>query len=128
MRMRKRRLEKSIEKSVIRRYKKLLITYLGDPKAEKDGPLKLNGMGRRAWPDRLFPGPYGRFVMIEFKRLGEEPTPAQAFVHKKLARLGHKVEVVDNVEYGYELMAKLFAKPAPAEKMWLDRRQIRAIA
>jgi hypothetical protein len=115
-----RRLEKSIEKAIIRYYKRLLIKYLGDPKAEKDGPLKLNTAGRRAFPDRLFFGPYGRIRMIEFKRLGKDATPLQAHVHWKLSRLQHHVDVVDNVEEGKRIVDWLFRpreqwepKPAP---------------
>jgi hypothetical protein len=57
---------------------------------------KMNGPGYRGWPDRLFMY-NGKVVWVEFKRLGEEPTNLQRFIHGRLRDNGFDVEVVDNV-------------------------------
>jgi hypothetical protein len=90
-------LEKTIERNVV--------NY-----ALKKGieSVKLNGMGKRSHPDRMFLGPRGRVLFIEFKKPGEEPTPLQKHLHKKWKRLGHKVYVVDNVTIGRELIDQLY--------------------
>ena len=88
-------LEKVIENAVIRYAKKRC------PKGEI---VKLNGMGKRSHPDRMFLFPSRMTLYIEFKREGEEPTPLQAHLHKKWAALGHKVHVVDNVVEGKKLI------------------------
>lgn len=66
---------------------------------------KMNGLGFRSWPDRLFvPRKMKRrenpFVLspfwVEFKRPGEEPTPDQARMIKDLRARGETVHVFDN--------------------------------
>lgn len=89
---------------------------------------KMNGMGSRSWPDRVFflpgkngekkqtgpswwndialklphftpeDGPDGRLFFIEFKRPGEEPTPLQWDTINSLRAAGFDVEVHDNAE------------------------------
>ncbi len=39
--------------------------------------LKINVVGQRGWPDRLFINPYGNHVWIEFKKLGEKLSKIQ---------------------------------------------------
>lgn len=58
--------------------------------------LKLNVRGRVGWPDRLFLF-RGKVLFIEFKRLGENPTLIQQYVHAEIRAHGVPVEVVDNV-------------------------------
>jgi len=58
--------------------------------------LKLNVKGRVGWPDRLFLF-RGKVLFIEFKRLGENPTLIQQYVHAEIRAHGVSVEVVDNV-------------------------------
>lgn len=63
---------------------------------------KMNGLGFRDWPDRLFipprpVKPMRRAFWVEFKRLGEEPTPAQGKRIEDLRRRGERVYVCDNV-------------------------------
>ena len=53
---------------------------------------------KRGWPDRLFFGPDGRSLMVEFKRPGERPRPQQVATHRRLETLGHPVQVVDSFE------------------------------
>lgn len=48
---------------------------------------KMNGLGFRSWPDRLFITPKGRHFYIEFKRDGEVPTAGQDdFIEGLVAR------------------------------------------
>jgi hypothetical protein len=61
--------------------------------------LKLNTMGRRSWPDRMFLFD-GKVLFIEFKKPGGKPTPDQAVVHKKLKAAGFDCFVIDNVALG----------------------------
>jgi hypothetical protein len=77
---------------------------------------KMNGYGFNHWPDRQFLGPLliskrtvnpkqsKATLWVEFKRFGEQPTPAQADIHKELRRRGQRVEVVDNREQFYKLL------------------------
>jgi hypothetical protein len=62
---------------------------------------KMNGLGFNSWPDRLFIPPkktrFGNKFWVEFKRLGEVPTPAQANMIKDLRDRGETVYVIDNV-------------------------------
>lgn len=57
---------------------------------------KMNGLGNRSWPDQQFFTFGGISFFIEFKRVGEEPTPKQKECHRQLRALGHVVHVVDN--------------------------------
>lgn len=88
-------LEKVIEGAVIRYAKKRCPTV---------EIVKLNGMGKRSHPDRMFLFPPGLVLFIEFKREGEEPTPLQAHLHKKWKALGFKVHVVDDVKQGKKVI------------------------
>lgn len=92
-------LERSIENAVVGFAKKMGIEV-----------VKLNGMGKRSHPDRMFLGPRGRLVFIEFKREGEKPTPLQLHLHKLWKRLGHRVYVVDNKDDGKMLIRLLLGK------------------
>lgn len=53
---------------------------------------------KRAWPDRLFLGPYGSRFLVEFKRPGEKTRPQQDALHRRLKKLGHTVYVVYRLE------------------------------
>lgn len=74
--------------------------------AEKQGieQTKLNLMGNRGWPDRCFWLSCGRPVVIEFKRLGEEPRKLQIAKIKTLKRLGYDVHCVDRKEEGIRIL------------------------
>ena len=69
--------------------------------------VKLNGMGKRSLPDRMFL--YAKRVLfIEFKRPGEEPTELQWALHARWRdKLGHRVYVVDDKEDGIRLVKLL---------------------
>lgn len=53
---------------------------------------------KRGWPDRIFFGPGGTTVLVEFKRPGEKARPQQAARHKRLAEIGHTVHLIDNFD------------------------------
>lgn len=65
---------------------------------------KFTSPGRSHVPDRLFVLPGGRVFFIEFKRLGKKPTDAQAVEIAKLQKQGVSVFVVDNVDFGKQLL------------------------
>src|SRR6185369_5803224 len=56
---------------------------------------KMNGLGDRGWPDRLFLGP-GVVAFIEFKKVGEEPTKKQWDNIMEIRKLGTEAEWFDN--------------------------------
>lgn len=89
-------LERSIENSVV--------AYAKKRGAEV---VKLNGMGKRSHPDRMFLGRYGTILFIEFKRAGEEPTPAQLHLHETWRALDHEVYVIDDVQAGKDLVDEI---------------------
>lgn len=60
--------------------------------------------GRRGCPDRFFFG-YGKIVIIEFKKEGGgQLSENQVREHKRLAKVGIKVHVVDNATAGILLL------------------------
>lgn len=83
-------LEKDIEKKVCDYAKTLgVLTY------------KFTSPNKRSVPDRLFIMPNGRGVfMIEFKRKGQKPTPAQEVEIEKIRSQGVTVFMVDGVDLG----------------------------
>ena len=89
--MKRRELERNIEARAVREYVRLgAITR------------KMNGLGFRAWPDRLVIG-LGFHFWIEFKRVGEECTPLQLDCHKKLRKQGEHVYVCDDSDEAIEI-------------------------
>ena len=71
---------------------------------------KMNGLGFRAWPDRLFipPNEIPDRVMffVEFKRVGERPTPLQRAVHTNLRARGQAVFIIDSLEEFEDVLAR----------------------
>jgi hypothetical protein len=61
--------------------------------------IKIQQASKRGVPDRLFvkgePGFFTRYVWIEFKALGEEPSPQQRLRIAELIAQGCEVHVVD---------------------------------
>jgi hypothetical protein len=80
-----RRKESSLEASVVEWAKKHGVHYC----------IKLQGVGNKSLPDRLFLIPGGKPLLIEFKKAGEKPTKLQEFTHAELWALGYDVEVHD---------------------------------
>lgn len=97
-------LERHIEEPCVRRAKKIGLVI-----------RKMNGLGFRSWPDRLFIG-LKRRVWVEFKAPGETPTDAQKLMHKILRACGEEVYVIDNKEEGLRLVNSI--RPAPIPKAW----------
>ena len=64
---------------------------------------KFNSPARAAVPDRLFIH-QGRVIFIEFKATGKKPTEPQKREHDRLRVNGMSVFVVDDVEYGREVI------------------------
>lgn len=95
----KRKLEKSVEDRCVR-YVKLRGWLV----------RKMNGLGYRAWPDRLFIPPrlsrVKRPLWVEFKRVGEKPTVLQDQIHKLLRARGERVEVIDNYDDFIKLITR----------------------
>lgn len=60
--------------------------------------LKMEVSGWRNWPDRQILLGQGYVFFIEFKRLGEEARPAQAYRHEQLRKQGYSVYVCDTLE------------------------------
>lgn len=71
--------------------------------------IKLNLMGNKGLPDRLFLGKGAKILFIEFKKPGEEPRKLQVWWHKLLKRYGFNVSVVDSKEKGKEEINKIFS-------------------
>jgi len=80
--------------------------------AEANGclSLKLNVMGRRGWPDRLFIAPGPHVLFMEVKRLGEKPRKLQEYIHNVLRKFGCSVELVDNERDGCAAIDRIAAK------------------
>lgn len=76
--------------------------------AKKCGYLvyKISSQHHRGLPDRLFIKE-GEVFFIEFKSLGKKPSKIQSYVHKQLSDQGIEVYVIDNVEDGQALIARL---------------------
>lgn len=53
--------------------------------------VKMNIIGRRGWPDRLFILPNGAIIWCEFKRPKKTPRDLQEYIHKQLRN--HKQDV-----------------------------------
>lgn len=79
--------------------------------------LKLNVVGRRGWPDRIFLYK-GNALFIELKRPGEKPTPIQEWVHEQLRKQGFTVMVMTEAP-----VVRTFLKEW---KHVCDRRQLEA--
>ncbi len=76
---------------------------------------KMNGLGNRDWPDRMFIPPqlakprkkFEPVLWVEFKRRGEVPTVKQVKKHVELRNAGQWVEVIDCWEDFVELFDAL---------------------
>jgi hypothetical protein len=62
------------------------------------------GMGSSGWPDWLFLVRGGRPLLMEFKQLNKPPTKLQEERLKYLFDQGYDAYVVDNKEYGINLL------------------------
>ena len=71
---------------------------------EYDGLHFKGDLAKRNWPDRFIFLPGGKMVIVEFKRPGEEPRPAQEALHRQLADIGFEVHVIDRVSQFRQLL------------------------
>lgn len=60
--------------------------------------LKLNPLGQAGLPDRLCLANHNRVAFVELKAPGKRPRPLQLIIHKRLRRLGFRIEVIDSLE------------------------------
>jgi len=91
--MNKNPLERDIEKKVVAYAKSLkMLVY------------KFTSPACRSVPDRIFFTPSGIVFLVEFKRMGEKPTPAQTAEILKIRAKKVPVFVVDNVAYGKKVL------------------------
>lgn len=68
---------------------------------------KMNGMGYRSWPDRLFIGSRdARNFWVEFKRPDKAPTPGQWKIINALTARGEIVHVIDDVDAFKRMVAR----------------------
>jgi hypothetical protein len=58
--------------------------------------LHLHMSGDTGWPDRVFFIDGGKPLIIEFKDVGEEPTPKQKLKHAILRYRGYDIQVHNN--------------------------------
>lgn len=68
---------------------------------------KMNGLGFRSWPDRLFVGPSGLCLWVEFKRPGGKVTPLQEAFHLEMLARNVIVHVVESVAGGKALVDRI---------------------
>jgi len=94
-----RQTEASIESSAVTKIKKLGVLS-----------RKMNGMGFRGWPDRLFLIPGGCPVFIEFKRPGGKLTPLQAFIIDRLRDCDYLVWVCYSAEEALNIIKTKLAE------------------
>lgn len=89
-------LEKDIEKRVCDYAKSMkMLVY------------KFTSPSRRSVPDRMFITAVGVVFFIEFKRLGQKPTPSQEVEITKIRAAGVPVFVVDHEGYGKSIVKRM---------------------
>lgn len=60
--------------------------------------LKIPAIHHAGIPDRLCLFPIGKAVFVEVKTTKKKPTPIQRLVHRKLAKIGFPVTIIDTSE------------------------------
>ena len=80
--------------------------------AEANGFLsrKMKYIGRHGCRDRDFYG-FGHIVPIEFKRPGKTAAIHQARERARLAAVGVRIHIIDNIEAGVALLKRVRANP-----------------
>ena len=67
-------------------------------KANKGMYIKLLSDQLSGLPDRLCLFPNQKIVFVELKTTSQKPKRIQCFIHKKLKKLGFRVEIIDSTE------------------------------
>ena len=93
--MPKKILEHHIEEPVTRYYRNELKRLYHTEHLDR----KMNGMGNRSWPDRMYIGP-NKVLFVEFKKPGGEATEIQENRLKQLKMMGHAAVMIDDVAHG----------------------------
>lgn len=75
--------------------------------------IKLNLMGNRSWPDRIFLLHHAPAWWVEFKRIGEKPTPIQQYTNEYLRSIGYDASII----YTYEEFVTEFHRRHRAKKV-----------
>ena len=70
---------------------------------------KLNIVGERGWPDRIFISPTGEHIYVEFKAPGKKLEKIQEYREDILMDRGILVLTIDNVERGKDHVDELVA-------------------
>ncbi len=80
--------------------------------AKKNGWVtrKMNGLGYRSWPDRLFLHRFGVAAFIEFKRKGKLPTPQQGDMLVDLQKRGFNAAYFDDSDAAIAYLQALDAR------------------
>ena len=86
---------------------------------------KMNGLGYRSWPDRMFIGP-GFVAFIEFKRPKEVPTTLQQRILDELVEFGHNARYFDDSDAAIGWLEALASKAASKESRSVDDRTRRS--
>lgn len=60
---------------------------------------KMNALGSKGKPDQLFQTTVGEYIWVEFKRMGEDPTPLQRYWATQITMRGGLVYGCDNYEH-----------------------------
>ena len=58
---------------------------------------------QRGVPDRLY-FKDSQLVIVEFKAPNKKPTPYQEAIHRRLAAVGWRVHIIDNIDEGKALL------------------------
>jgi hypothetical protein len=96
----------------VRSEKAVLLEKVGEQKvvnfATSNGclVLKLNVLGQRGWPDRMFIYK-GKVFFIEFKQVGLEPNKLQSEIHARIRQHQIDVHVIDNWSDGIEIISQI---------------------
>lgn len=65
---------------------------------------KMNALGSKGKPDQLFQTPWGGYLWIEFKRMGEDPTPLQRYWAKQIVQRRGLVYGCDDFEHAKAIL------------------------
>lgn len=60
---------------------------------------KMNALGSKGKPDQLFQTPWGFYLWVEFKRMGEQPTPLQRYWARQITQRRGLVYGCDDYEH-----------------------------
>lgn len=65
---------------------------------------KMNALGSKGKPDQLFQALWGGYIWIEFKRIGEDPTPLQRYWAKQITQRKGLVYGCDDYEHAKAIL------------------------